>query len=205
MPTIYYVWLHQVDRKTNWVVNEKHVSRLVLEPDTNLSWTNVRYFLESKWFSKGKDFIVSVPELNDHEVLKDGTKLVLKRLPGNNNKLFVPYAFQSNAVAYANLSEDEKIHQIMELSRATHPTILHPSRLHNMGPAIPAPSYVCAYCFEKGSHYVKDCPRKEKDLPARKVPAGLPKTFLRLAKTAEEKERAFITTTGEYVVLKNSS
>lgn len=206
MPTIYYVWLHQVDQTTRWVLNENHVSKLVLDSNTNLSWINIRYLIELKWFSRGRDFIVSVPERNDHEIIADGTKLILKRKPTTNTKLYVPQHILGPNSFAEHETEEAKIQRIIELAQVCRlaPQHVHPSRLTTETvPRIPPPHYGCAYCFEKGTHYIKNCPRKLKDLPARKLPAGLPKTFLRPAQTEEEKEMAFITNTGQYVVLKS--
>lgn len=190
-------------------MNEKHVFQLVLEVDSNMSWTNIRYLLERKWFSKGRDFIVSVPDRNDHDILTDGTKLILKRIPlKEHQKMYIPQhilhppTFPSND---KDFTEEEKIQKIMELAQYNQTYTPHPSKMIGVTsvPRIPGAHYACAYCFARGSHYVQDCPRKLKNLPARKLPAGLPKTFLRPAKTEEEKELAFITNDGQYVVFKN--
>jgi hypothetical protein len=68
----------------------------------------------------------------------------------------------------------------------------------------PPTDYVCFGCHERGDHYRNACPKQKdkKFVPydRRKMPIGIPKSRIRVAKTEEELKRAFVNQEGQFVV-----
>lgn len=196
---IYYCFSHQIDKSTGWVSKESNARKLIWNLDTGAAiWQNVRYILEERLKIADKDYLVATAPtlLEDESEIKADQKLVLKRLPldlSKGHKKFVPIMLS------ANLTEEEKIMKLLERAASQQQ---HASKVLQKKIRIAPAYYECNYCREHAGHYEADCPRKAKGMTSRKIPKGLPLTFLREAVTEEEKENAFLGPHGKLYVKK---
>jgi len=108
----------------------------------------------------------------------------------------------TNKTSHHSDMERRKLHRgLQNIYGAFHPTdVIHtPSLLQ------PPSDYKCNRCGSS-EHYKDRCPTWDDPthvpLRQRTCPTGIPKSFLRLAETEEEKKHAWITTDGQYVLLK---
>jgi len=196
----WYCFWHQVDLETNWCLKSEHARKLIWDTDTTIapSWANVRYKLETHLRISERDYLESVPPLDDHCTLKNEQKIVLRRKPLDKSKGHVPYV-----PLMLVGTEEEKIMMLMKFANASAAAgQQHASEIQEKVVYLPAPAYECAYCRAKGEHYIADCPRKLQGLQPRRQPKGIPKTMLREAQTDEEKVDAFLTDDGKLLVLK---
>lgn len=203
LTTIFYSWQHQLGSR-------QPARELVLGGGgVSTTWRYIRYLLETKFFAKSLDYVVCVSpgNLRDETILRPGTRLILKKLPGRTlqREIYIPPEVRGQFDA--TMTEDEKLAQVIRRGAAgdignrlsSHPSIV----AANLTKVITVPAgYICNYCMEPGTHHIKQCPRREKGLPSRKLPTGFPMSLLREAKTDEERERAYLTTSGKYVVMR---
>lgn len=190
--TIYYCFYHQIRRETGWT---PYFRRFKIT--THPTWQNIRYLLETKLGIADKAYLVAWPELDDQVQLVDQQRLVLKRIPLDFNKghrKYKPVMFR------ADMSEEEKI--LFLNSAGALQQHQHASKILEKVIRVPPYWHECNFCKIKGEHYITECPRKEKGLPPRRTPKGLPMTFLRLAETDQEKDEAFLAADGRLLVLK---
>jgi len=201
LTTIFYSWQHQLGstRPARELVLGGASGGIVTPTPT---WRYVRYLLETKFFAKSLDYIVCVSpgNIRDETILRSGTRLILKKLPGKalQREIYIPPEVRGQFDA--TMTEDEKLSQVIRRNGGgsnPHPSITA-QQLHKVI-TVPA-TYICNYCMEQGTHHVRQCPRREKNLPSRKLPTGFPLSLLREARTDEERERAFLTTQGKYVI-----
>jgi len=200
--TIFYSWQHQIG------CSKRPARELILEGSCNptTTWRYIRYLIETKYFAKSLDYVICVSpaDLRDNTVLRTGTRLILKRLPGKTlqREIYVPPEVRGQF--NASMTEEEKLAQIVmrpsAASASQHPSITAQQQTKII--AVPV-TYICNFCMERGLHHVRQCPRREKGLPSRKLPTGFPLSLLREAQTDEERERAYLTTQGKYVVQRN--
>lgn len=191
---IYYCFFHQMDRETGWT---PHFRRFAWEEGSlQPTWQNIRYLLETKMRIADRDYLVAYPELDEQQILRPNQRIVLKRIPldfGKGHRRYKPVMFR------ADMSEEEKIQHLLtsDLSRERHA-----SKILEKVIRVPPFWHECNYCKIKGQHYITECPRKEKGLPPRRAPKGVPMTFLRLAETDQERDEAFLMPDGRLMVLK---
>jgi hypothetical protein len=194
--TIYYCFYHQIRKETGWTPNFR---RFKIDPDsTHPTWQNIRYLLEMKLGIADKAYLVAWPELDDQVQLVDQQRLVLKRIPldfSKGHRKYKPVMFR------ADMSEEEKILFLNSAGRDLCQQ-QHASKILEKVIRVPPYWHECNFCKIKGEHYITECPRKEKGLPPRRLPKGVPMTFLRVAETEQEKDEAFLAADGRLLVLK---
>jgi hypothetical protein len=161
--------------------------------------------------------------IQDDDILELGTRIVVIRAPlPLDYKPFVPPKYRKDNEQPTKISpdmtEDEKIRVVV--GQAGEYIKKHPQRSHkfenhqsakrhytNAHPTgMIRPNYVCRYCGAKASHYFRQCPKRNDDnfrpLYKRKLPTGVPMSYFRRAQTEEERERAYITENGIFLVYK---
>lgn len=193
-------------------------------------WENVRYLIENKHkmhdIARGNkkfhqeysyvDGFHSDENGSCNEKIKEGdilfheARLLIVRKPIPDwKKPHVP--FQRQKLFNENMSEEEKIHAVIENagSITSSKKIFSNTTTNSMENILikkPETNYVCYYCGSTGDHFFRNCPKKIdqsfKPLFKRKMPSGMPLNCFRSATTEEEKNKAFITNTGRLVVPK---